>query len=309
MCAPAERVAPRRSRWARVGAVCAGWHGSSVSLRMKRREMADIIRKRFDKVESTYLRVTAHFEVEDIHRFRVEIKKLRALLRLLGEAKGKGKKGKLPKRLHKFYQLAGTIRNLQLQQERVRELRKDQGLPQAYLNLLNTEVATQMLVAGNMARNQLSLAKERKSILGSLPDSLRRKKRERYVREAAAQLETLAAIPPPRPDDTLHSIRKACKDLYYNRRYIEQEAVLELPSTLVKDNGMKGLTDVLGDFQDLHTALELLHDRYTCMIADGGERAILDALKQEWEERKRTVRDRINGLLVQTIHPKPPVRV
>jgi len=273
-----------------------------VSLGMKRREMAHIIRKRFDKVENAYQRVTEHFEVDDIHEFRIEIKKLRAFLRLLGETKGK--KGKLPKRLHQFYQLAGNIRNLQLQQKRVRELRKDQGLPQAYLNLLNTEAATQILVAGNMARNHLSLQKERKNILSRLPDSLRRKGRERYVRGGGTHLEGLAATPPPRPDDTLHSIRKICKDLYYNRQYIGQEAGLELPSTLLREEGMKGLTDVLGDFQDMHTALELLHDRYTCLIADGGERAILDSLKREWEEKKRTIREGVNGLLVETVHPR-----
>src|SRR4051812_45697644 len=58
----------------------------------------------------------------DIHRFRTDIKKLRAFYRLLSLGAGEGKGLQLPRHLKKMYAAVGRIRELQLQIKSVKDV-------------------------------------------------------------------------------------------------------------------------------------------------------------------------------------------
>lgn len=102
---------------------------------MKHKEARDIIESRFKKINASFGAVVTDFATEDIHRFRVEIKKLRAFLHAT-------KKGlTLPKQLKKFYSLASVIRNLQMQQQRIVKAaaETEDPLPSNYLSIVDAE--------------------------------------------------------------------------------------------------------------------------------------------------------------------------
>ena len=274
---------------------------------MKYKKMVHIVRKRFRKIREVFPRVAARFEGADIHAFRVEIKKLRAFLRLLAGTKGRAGRLKLPTQLHRLYQLAGQIRNLQLQQQHIREVFKEdeEKLPHAYLKKLRMEEENYVLLTARLVRDKLSIKKEEKKLIMALPGHLRTRSREDLIRAQSARLEKLAGSITPIPDETMHSIRKLIKDLLYTRPYIQREAALMLPGSLLSEKGDRSITKALGELQDARTGLQLLQASYVDPIADGEEKAVLEDLKRRWTEKKEKKKEKINALVINSIHPRP----
>src|SRR5580692_4119732 len=129
---------------------------------MTQQETIYIIKCRFEKIATSFDEAIAYLDAEDIHAFRAEVKKLRAFLQLAPS----GTKVKMPGRLHLFYRMVGEIRNLQLQQQRIRDAFLGQNcLPQTYLNLLAIETANAIRVARKFACNRLSIPVEERQLL------------------------------------------------------------------------------------------------------------------------------------------------
>jgi CHAD domain-containing protein len=272
---------------------------------MKHKEIVQIVRKRFRKIGEVFPRVTAHFEGPDIHTFRVEIKKLRAFLRLLAGTKGRAGKLKLPTQLNRFYHLTGYIRNLQLQQTHIRGAFKknEEKLPQTYLRNLRREEENYIRLAVRLAGNKLSIKKEEKKLISALPGHLNARSRQGLIRLQSARLEKLAGSITPIPDETMHSIRKLIKDLLYTWPYIRREATRMLPVSLLSKKGGLAITKALGDLQDDRSSLQLLQASYIDPIAE--ERTILEELQRRWAEEKEKKKELINALVINSIHPRP----
>jgi hypothetical protein len=273
---------------------------------MEQKQIVHIIQKRFGRIQDVFRRVITHFEGSDIHAFRVEIKKLRAFLRLLATEKSRSGRLRLPKQLHRFYRLAGDIRDLQLQQEHIREAFKgnEESLPHSYLHLLRVEEATHILMAATLARNKLSIKREEKKVSSSLPHALRGRSRIRFVRMQAGRLEKLAGSIIPIQDDIQHSIRKLLKDIVYNRDHLSRETTLLLPRPLLTEGKeIKSLIEALGIFQDIRTGLGFLRERYTGPVTDEKERSTLEGLKRKWEEGQADRKKKIYTLIINSIHP------
>jgi CHAD domain-containing protein len=265
---------------------------------MKKRKTASVIRQRFDKINKTLAKITVDFGSKDIHDFRVEFKKIRAFLRLAASDRATGG------RLHHFYHIAGFIRNLQLQQQRIgEEWENKDHPPQSYLDLLNEEKSARIELAKNYARKKLSIEKEQQRALTTTPPRLSKAASRRFSRSAAAHLEQLSGARPI-ADDSMHEIRKRLKDLSYNQPFINKEAALILPASLLTREKLHIILDALGEFQDLRSGLALLQPYYLDRITDTQERAALEALKKKWEEEKERRKKDLYVLLTQSIHPQ-----
>ena len=253
---------------------------------MNRRATQHIINSRWKKVQHTFSRVKAGFSLEDIHAFRLEIKKMRAFLRLGGHVKSSHQK--LPGHLHRFYFLVGVIRNLQLQRQRIAEAWKgrEESLPRLYLTMLETEIGIKTAEARNFVKDKLSIKKEKEKVLAKMPGPINGKVIRGFVQTSAGKLENLWGWPYPLEDDTLHSIRKLLKDLFYNHAYIAKEAGMVLPAALREKESIKNIADMLGGFQDMRMKLDLLQPGYLSTVNDERERTALEELKKDWEEEK-----------------------
>jgi len=266
---------------------------------MKKRKTAPIIRYRFDKIDKALEKVSIDFASKDIHDFRVEFKKMRAFLRLA--ASDRPARGG---RLHHFYHIAGFIRNLQLQQQRIdEEWENKDHPPQSYLNLLNAEKSASIGLAKNYAQKKLSMEKEEQRVLTSTARCLSKAASRRFSRSAAAHLEHLSGARPI-ADDSIHEIRKRLKDLFYNKSFVIKEAALILPASLLTREKLKQILAALGKFQDLRSGLTLLQPYYLDRITDPRERTALEALKKKWEEEKQRHKKDLYDLLVQSFHPQ-----
>ena len=95
----------------------------------------------FKKLEKKFNKVIPNFELEAIHKFRVEYKKLKAFFRMVGNESKIKNKFRFSSKLKKAYQISGIIRDLQLQQIRISdETKADNEKPQQYVKILEKRI-------------------------------------------------------------------------------------------------------------------------------------------------------------------------
>jgi|SRR5579871_876673 len=250
-----------------------------------------IFESRFKKINTSFQAVIANFATEDIHRFRVEIKKLRAFLHAINSGRKQSNKLTLPKRLKKFYSAIGAVRNLQLQQERIIKMANDTGdvQPLNYLNLLHAEANAHIRKAKKIFASPQMLKKEEKKLLHTFTKNNKAASAKKFFSFESALLKKQFPLLAGQKDETLHSIRKILKDVSYIQPYISNKTRLALPVELSNQDFVKSLTDLLGDFQDACTGLLFLQPFYLDQIPEN-ERILLMNIKMEWQDDKEKMK-------------------
>ena len=281
---------------------------------MKRPQIVNIIKKKYKRINLAFDKIIRHFNENDIHVFRVEVKKLRAFLRLVGAGMDETPKLKLRKKLHKFYKALGIIRSLQIQQQRIQEVSEDKysTLPKTYLNLLTTKIATNIDLFQEQAKGVKPFKKGEQKLLSILPGKLRLIRIREFIRSEVNKLEKLLE-PFSTADESLHSIRKLLKDLLYTWPYIKVEAAIILPAAMISgQEDLSSITKLLGDFQDTCVGLNLLHADYIDQEINESKRKLLRDIERKWVEEKEAIRKEIIKVFKKKImpshqtYPSPP---
>lgn len=264
---------------------------------MKRKELTGIYKSGFKKIDKYYHRLAHSFKGNDIHLFRVEIKKLRAFIRLVNLS-GTHVQHKIPKSIKKLYQAFGSVRNLQLQQERITGLCRDLSIenPSAYLQCLLKLEKRSGKKASRLA-NSNAFKNFKKQLIEEAPIELSKQTKEAFIQKNTSRLVQLLALP-LLYDETVHDVRKIIKDLVYNYEYLEFSISNIIPFALNNSEAMERLTSVLGDFQDLCVGLFLLD---SINSNSPGETGVLDELKTHLRLRKES-------MMVEVLKSLAPVR-
>lgn len=252
------------------------------------------IEKRFKKIDKVSRKIYGHFEAEDIHVFRVETKKLRALLRLAGTDRIKGKKLVLPKHLKDLYLLLGAIRALQLQQRNIRAAAEGDGSPmcETYLNLLNAKEAGKMINAERLLSNKKAFKKERRHISSAIPAKISKSRINKFIKSTGSSLQKLVNEEVP-SDESLHMLRKLLKDLMYCWPYISADVALAYPAFPSRMEDIQKIVDLLGNFQDIFMGIIHLESDYI-YINNEIERELLLNIRARWQEKKDEIKKQIN---------------
>ena len=106
---------------------------------MKINKIRSIFNNSLKKISKHYNNLLEDFELKVIHDFRLEIKKLRAFIRLVNTEVTKKKSIKIKQKIKTFYNTTGKIRNVQLHKQRIIQMCTSLSLvtPETYLELLN----------------------------------------------------------------------------------------------------------------------------------------------------------------------------
>lgn len=107
---------------------------------MKTKEIKKIISGRFKELNRSCDKVKKAFAAKDIHKFRTDVKKLRAFIRLITFSPDKTVKKILPESLRKLYGITGKIRDSQLQLERIKNTHQNNDELNEYADLLNSVI-------------------------------------------------------------------------------------------------------------------------------------------------------------------------
>jgi len=272
---------------------------------MEQVRMDAVIREQFDKCERLGKDIVNNFGIEEIHHFRVETKRLRALLRLAAAAGHSHIKPKLPGNLKVYYGMAGVLRTLQLQKKALEEaaVRMHQGAPAICLAVLDDRIG----IAENMVKLYLNssdpFSKGRAGWHTAIASPVTN---ETFI-SAKIKVFTLSC-PSGLPDDEqLHVMRKAMKDLLYCWPHFSKEDIEDaIPKGLFPRKQLDSCAHLLGDLHDIVVQLSLLRDKRFLLCACPYSARFLEAAEQLWLGDKQVllekkIRDLLQGTAVSVI--------
>jgi hypothetical protein len=269
-------------------------------------QLPKLLRKRFEKINRKASVVVKHFRAKDIQAFRVEIKKLRALLRLIGSAENSNHPFGLPKKVHRFYAEVGLIRNDQLQIKRitVESIKaKDEELSKSYLKSLNSRITKSKRLARQLVKNE-AIKKAEKQMKQIIPEGLPASQISEFVwgevNELRNSLDSFF-----HSDESLHAVRKLLKNLLHLWPLIKGEVVFILPSALFcSKEDLRFIARRLGKFQDTCVSVELLAKEMAEGKHSERETEFFNALQTKLANEKDSLRREIH----QRFNKRIPMR-
>ena len=242
------------------------------------------VEERFKAIHQLSHKIVKEFNADDIHKFRLEVKNLRAFLRLLDEEK-EINKPLIPKQLKTFYGYVAIIRNIQLHRHNLFKYITDYAieLPETYIQIIDDEKkywereATDLMADNSFEENENEIIKQ-------LPDNLQKSTAKKFVEKKLHELkEQLKDV---KDDKAIHTMRKILKDILYTWDFIDID---DLPETISKKEDLKRITALLGDFRDECIQIEFLSDEYLSKITDNTEKITLIQMKEQFMRQKKII--------------------
>lgn len=237
--------------------------------------------------------------MEDIHAFRIEVKKLRSFICLASSAPHASSL-KVSIILDEIYNAIGSIRSLQLQQQCIKAISPEYIVIQKiYLTFISGKIEHQMLHAIKMGKRGKFLKKSNRRILNHLSSGLKQKSIRVFTNE---KLQALSALMKPASlsDESLHAIRKLLKEISYTWKFTNKRT--SVPSVIVMSKKeIDYITKILGNFHDRCIGLDLLHTHYKEQQMNENERRAWRALENDWWAKKESARAEIHELFQKGI--------
>ncbi len=256
---------------------------------MKQKEIREIVNHHFDVMNKLFHKINSEFNADDIHDFRVEVKKLRAFLRLLTACR-RITVPLIPMHIKTFYGYVGIIRNIQLHRHNVFKYICDNKIekPEEYLKLLEAEEnywknEVNILLKENFEKN------EEKFLIKNLPDKLEKPAIKKFAKNKLKKLiQELHHLP---NDEAFHAVRKTLKDFLYTNEYVTDN--VELPVMIADKEDLKVITTQLGDFRDKCIQIEFLQREYLNPLRNENEKSMLHNLKKKLIAEKRALMEQV----------------
>lgn len=215
--------------------------------------LVSIIHQSLWKIKRYLKHMQQGMAVEDVHQFRVEIKKLRAFLRMISAIQQN--RISIPKRLKEEYRKAGSVRDLQLLLANTNK----STLENDYQRKLDKKKKELIRQTGKVKISRL-IKRTEKEITGELPDNLPVSLVSQFL---ANKLRFVGLTVKHRSlsDTEIHSARKSLKDVLYDVKSVEDNA----PTALRQMHWQKEkrefythLAEDLGKYQDCVTEVTTL---------------------------------------------------
>lgn len=209
---------------------------------MKRKKLESVVTAEVDTLSKYAGKILAGEDAEDIHRFRVGYKKLRAFLRLVNAGKCKNPL----KQVKHIYTAAGEVRDRQIYLQTITDWLKLDGCAEAaYPGILQYEIegCTRNL---HEAINGFSFQNLAEKLIKIFPERLSDDTITEFVHRQAEGFSR--NIKEDATDEELHTARKYLKDIIYNAAYLragKKDALF-----LEQREEVKKLATMLGNYHD-----------------------------------------------------------
>jgi len=269
---------------------------------MTTHEITHIIKDIFRQIKKTIPLVVKNSDQDSIHKFRIQIKKLRAFLRLISH---EPLYLKVPKSLKKIYSVTGEVRSLQLQLSQTNNPTKNNNGLAQYHQQLENELDSRMEELKILFDGKAILSKEKK-IISKIPESIDNLVIIKFYQLNIKAINDIIVLG-EFSDEELHSVRKRLKDMIYVSKIL-QESGDQLPqANFLKEENLSSAEKIaqdLGMFNDLSSGLQFLKPGDFNDI--GSEEKIkLESIRSEWNLRKMDLK----ADLVRLITASPVFRI
>lgn len=241
-------------------------------------------------------------EKETIHNFRVSIKSLRALLRLLNYQHPEYKV-KLSKRLKTLYHIAGNIRDAQLQLEYIAMQQYDLPLYRAKLQQTIDEYTREW----SKAYSKKVFHNLEKRLLKNQYHPLHKDDVQTFI-DANFSSIVLPEKGILFTSKNIHDVRKHLKDIQYVIRTIREKAISVLPGKLQPEN-LDELTSAIGKYLDERLMYRDLN-AFARSLAQCEEKTMITEMnkkeKVKLRKHRKNIIDTLNNLTVQLSYSATP---
>jgi len=262
---------------------------------MDRKQIVETVDVYFKNIHKTLPKLRKDFNNQSIAEFRLEIKKLRAFLRLCSIELHEKAELRMSKKLKRFYGYIGIIQNLQLQQEKIATLIENEGVhcstPNGYLSLLKSEESYWIVQAKSIVSTDDDFKDDYEEVIETLPYKLSKETLKKIVVQKRSELNELLAF--FHKDEALHRIRKIVNDIIYNWQFIDLYATAALPTLLSKKENLNTLAQLLARFRNASIALNLLNSTLRDNEKNNPETACLEHIETHWQNEKELIKEHI----------------
>lgn len=265
---------------------------------LNQQEIEHIIHRYFKKFKKLFNKIEKHFDADDIHEFRVEFKKLRAFLRLLGLEIADAENLDMPRNLKEIYTVNGKIRELQLQILRIDDIVNAKEKLPNYRNILKKEIKKlKRELKFWLKHEQVSEMEEKINV--HLPESLKAATIKNF---SSFKFSNIMALFTGKfiADESLHRIRKNIKDILYVYKIFEEYRIVnmeELFGDKLKFDHAALVAEELGKFNDLCIALTLLRPEWLSSVKET-EKMQLEKISRHWMEEKEILKQQLVEIIV-----------
>ena len=258
---------------------------------MKSKSLTGNFNKLCKDTRRHYHNLLDDFKEEEIHDFRLGIKKLRALIRLVNARVEKPLK--LGQNLRTFYSITGQIRNLQLHRASIIQLSQHQKVqePRVYQALIRNQLEI-LQDAGRRSSRKLSWNQWQDKCLERLPRKVDEEMIRIFIRQKHILITGLLSQN-VNNDEVLHSIRKNGKDLLYVWELIGQNWPPGFPLYFTGKEELEALAGMLGDFHDYCIHLQLFQNLFISEVVSAEEENRLLEHQRHWCQSKEKLRREI----------------
>jgi len=254
---------------------------------MKKNKILKNLEELFGKIEMFSETVINDFHKERIHRLRVNIKKLRACLRLLNMGTNDSKVLRIPRSLKKFYRRAGNIRNIQNHRAWIYQFFRGRQRPAGYLAFLRKKIYEEKIEMKDASLSSSLFRHEWNKIENRLPDKINSDTIAAFMDQKKSIIRIILSS--EKTDEMLHSLRKQLKDIQYNEKLIRYFMGPDRPPVM---ENIKKLTELLGNHQDYVIHLGFLESNDIEKLSTE-ERKLLDTATAEINKNKTALRNQI----------------
>lgn len=226
---------------------------------MRNSKSEHIIHFYFTRLSKFAEEIKNNFDEKPIHLFRVDVKKLRAFLRMMRESPFQPDRIKLPRKLKKMYSLIGKMRDHQLAIKRLNESKTaEKKEVQDRIHNLQKELELLKKEPGLLTKDDFeSIERKVAAKIPIMPGEV-------LTRNFFLQnLDTIREVINRGiyKDKELHAIRKSMKDIIYITWIFRDDCKIPMPFLFWTDDEIKHCEDLahrLGLFNDACIALSFL---------------------------------------------------
>jgi CHAD domain-containing protein len=270
------------------------------------KETEHILATIFNKISRLLREIDLACGKKQVHLFRIEIKRLKAILLLLNTGKKKNAFIKIPRRLKSLYFTTGKIRESQLLQEKLKSSGTTiNSLKRFRHQLKSNEKPYKKKLCRQIKKTGLdNLGKK---LISQLCRDTTLINPSAFFTERNQMLHSILFSRQPSEED-LHSARKNIKDVLYVNGFLNQYTSLPAGYKILLPKQIKDLENIanqLGLFNDLRILISQLKTKHL-RNTDYKEFKNLQSLKKKWKIEKEIILEQIQDKL-KIVFPELPV--
>jgi len=258
--------------------------------------MAVAIEDRFSKTNHVLHQMTLDCSADHIHSFRVEIKKLKALIRLFSFSIPDPSTCKFPKPLDTLYKSLGSLREWQIQKQNIAKTAEEMHYANqlAYLDIINRKTDSCKRRVMELMGRLPDLKRFMEQIKNNSPGELTPDSIDEFIQMKMLAVQNV--LQSGKYDDaSMHDMRKKVKDVQYIISGSEKAG--RTNEHIARLKSVQYVSAKLGDYHDLCIALILLKKELNKLHKDTDEKKLLRKIKNKWQADKLSLRQRTTDSL------------